>query len=149
MQEKLRGILGRITHALDVQECSEISIYYNIFFLLSKYFGSSWKTTVRGRMTVRKSVLFFCCCCFLNINKLSPNVNVVSMCSHNLASWEIYGFFSEVKSNYAYLYKKKNVPPNFFLWGEVLKYAISGKPAASAENVNRENFTLMNKFICH
>lgn len=117
MQEKLLGILERIIRALDVQECSEFSIYYNIFFLLSKYFGSSWKTTARGRMTVRKSVLSWVCSFFLNTNKFSPNVNVVSMCSYNLASWEIYGFFSEVKSNYAYLYKKKNVPPSFFLWG--------------------------------
>lgn len=76
--------------------------------------------------------LFF----FLNTNKFSPNVNVVSMCSYNLASWEIYGFFSEVKSNYAYLYKKKNVPPQFLPLG--LSVEVCNLREASCQRRERE-----------
>jgi len=58
------------------------------------------------------------------------------MCSYNLASWEIYGFFSEVKSNYAYLYKKKNVPPQFLPLG--LSVEVCNLREASCQRRERE-----------
>lgn len=66
-------------------------------------------------MTVRKSILFF-----ENINKkkkFSPNVNVVSICSYNLVGKSMS--FSEVESNFSYIYISKKVvfPPPVSIFG--------------------------------
>lgn len=65
-----------------------------------------------GWQLVKKSVLF-------SENIKSPNVSVISVCTVcTCESVEESNFPpSKVKSNYAYLFRRTNVPPSSFLWG--------------------------------